>query len=146
MPRMQPQKDKRPKKKKKSLKFEPKWNSIQKNAPRYNAAIAIDKIFECPLGAGEKTTLNVWHTHLCCCEARCSIYRNFMFPVLLNRHVRFPAFKLTLWGVVEKRSRKQRAGGFKQKYPAALSMMIFFKILFYQAKCRPQLPSKFTFV
>lgn len=50
----------------------------------------------------KKKPLNVWHTHLCHCEARCSSCGSFMFPVLLNRNVRFRAFKLTLWGVAVK--------------------------------------------
>lgn len=90
------------------FELEIKWNSIRKNIASYNVTIDTDKIFEQPLGAEHwkknktKNSWNAWHTHLCCCEARCSSCGNFMFSVLLSRGVRLHAFKLTLWGVAGK--------------------------------------------
>lgn len=73
------------------MKFEAKWSSIRKNIPSCNVTIDTDRIFEYHWvqSSGKKAPLNMWHTHLCCCEARCSSCGSFMFPVLLNRGVRF---------------------------------------------------------
>lgn len=126
------------------LKFETKWNSIRKTTPSCNVTIDTDKIFERPLCAQEweKAPLNIWHTHLCCCEARCPSYGNFMFPVLLNRGVRFMHLNELCeeWPVSVKcgqQPRKQTGSGGN----ILQHLGWFFKIILYQAKvdrsCHP---------
>lgn len=89
--------------------------------------------------SGKKAPLN---THLCCCEARCPSYGNFMFPVLLNRGVRFMHLNefCEEWLLSVKCGQQQ-----KQQTGSGGNILQhlgwFFKIILYQAKvdhsCHP---------